>query len=469
MLLEALALCAATLAVSTLLLLLLLRRQMAPRDGSRVTVAFFHPYCHAGGGGERVLWAAVMATAAAWRERGPGEARQLDMVIYSGDVPADGVDEEEQAAAIVARARARFDLAVDRRALRFVFLRQRRWVEAKTYPRLTLLGQSLGSLVLAAEALARCYPHVWIDTMGYAFAYPLVRLLGGATVVSYTHYPTVSGDMLATAPSRAKLYYWRLFARVYGAAGRMCHVPMVNSSWTAGHVREIWRVDNVRVVFPPCPTENLRKLSVVGRPGTGKRAGEPRFGLSVAQFRPEKAHGLQLDALAALIGDARDGEFDDVVLTLAGGCRGDEDEARVDALKRRARELGIEKHVEFKINVPYPELEALMARSVFGLHTMWMEHFGIGVVEYMAAGMICLAHDSGGPKADIVVDVQGKPTGFRATSKDEYAASMRTILRMSDGERETMVRRARAHVATFSDEAFADAWRSAMALVPQLQ
>jgi hypothetical protein len=40
-------------------------------------------------------------------------------------------------------------------AIQFVYLTQRRWVEAKSYPRLTLLGQSLGSMILAAEAVIR--------------------------------------------------------------------------------------------------------------------------------------------------------------------------------------------------------------------------------------------------------------------------------------------------------------------------
>lgn len=36
---------------------------------------------------------------------------------------------------------------------------------------------------------------VFLDTAGWAFAYPLARA-AGCRVVSYTHYPTVSADML---------------------------------------------------------------------------------------------------------------------------------------------------------------------------------------------------------------------------------------------------------------------------------
>jgi len=31
------------------------------RQQKRTVVGFFHPYCNAGGGGERVLWAAIQA------------------------------------------------------------------------------------------------------------------------------------------------------------------------------------------------------------------------------------------------------------------------------------------------------------------------------------------------------------------------------------------------------------------------
>jgi alpha-1,2-mannosyltransferase len=40
-------------------------------------VGFFHPFCNAGGGGERVLWAAVRATQRRWPK--------AKIVVYTGD------------------------------------------------------------------------------------------------------------------------------------------------------------------------------------------------------------------------------------------------------------------------------------------------------------------------------------------------------------------------------------------------
>ncbi len=51
-----------------------------------------------------------------------------------------------------------------------------------------------------------------------------------------------------------------------------------------------------------------------------------------------------------------------------------------------AGELGIADHVEFCVNASFDQLRALLGDAVAGLHTMVDEHFGISVVEYMAAG-----------------------------------------------------------------------------------
>jgi len=47
-------------------------------------VGFFHPFCNAGGGGERVLWAAVRATQQRWPK--------AKCVVYTGDHDASKED-----------------------------------------------------------------------------------------------------------------------------------------------------------------------------------------------------------------------------------------------------------------------------------------------------------------------------------------------------------------------------------------
>ena len=73
-------------------------------------------------------------------------------------------------------------------------------------------------------------------------------------------------------------------------------------------------------------------------------------------------------------------------LKLAGSCRGPGDEARVQELRRVCQQLKLDGCVDFCINVSFPELQQLLAGAVGGLNTMVDEHFGISIVEYMAAG-----------------------------------------------------------------------------------
>lgn len=150
------------------------------QNGIRIGV--FHPYCNAGGGGERVLWCAIRALQQQYADK-------IHITIYTGDLNV-AVDR------ILLNAKNVFNVSVDAANIDFVFLQRRHWIEPKRYPRLTLVGQSIGSMILAMEALLKYQPDVFIDTMGYAFTYPIFRYLGGCKVGAYTHYPTVSQDMM---------------------------------------------------------------------------------------------------------------------------------------------------------------------------------------------------------------------------------------------------------------------------------
>ncbi|KYO34357.1 GDP-Man:Man(3)GlcNAc(2)-PP-Dol alpha-1,2-mannosyltransferase [Alligator mississippiensis] len=176
--------------------------------------------------------------------------------------------------------------------------------------------------------------------------------------------------------------------------------------------------------------------------------------VSVGQFRPEKDHPLQIRAFAKLLEKKTLGQQPLLKLMLIGGCRNQEDEQRVNGLQKLCEELGINRNVEFKVNIPFEELKKYLADATIGLHTMWNEHFGIGIVECMAAGTVILAHDSGGPKLDIVVPYEGNITGFLADNEDTYAETMAHILSLSAEKSLEIRKNARHSVSRFSDQEF---------------
>ncbi|CAJ0585154.1 unnamed protein product, partial [Mesorhabditis spiculigera] len=422
------------------------------------SVAFFHPYCNAGGGGERVLWAAVRSVRA--------EHPDLTCYIYSGDTNA-------TKESILWKAHTFFGIELDGKKLEVVFLKSRRVVEPQLYPVLTLLLQTLAGGVLAFEALWKLTPEIMVDSMGYPMSTFVFKLFGATKTGAYIHYPTISTDMIdvvarrqaafnnantSTVFSNLKLVYYYLFAAFYRFLGLFVDVIMVNGTWTKGHITSIWHRQDVELVFPPVNTDKLRAW---------ENNAEELFNdeiniVSVGQIRPEKNHRLQIAALKQFLdGLDRERYPQKIRLSITGGCRNQDDQDRVDALKKYAEELGVTKSVDWQLNVKSDELERLLQNSLINLHTMRNEHFGIAVVEGLASGSIMVAHNSGGPAMDIVVP-EGE-VGFLADTCEEYVARMNEILALDGEVRDNIRRKARVHVNKFSEAQFDDSWSAAFA------
>jgi alpha-1,2-mannosyltransferase len=271
-----------------------------------------------------------------------------------------------------------------------------------------MLLQSLGSLILAYEAISSFVPDVFIDTMGYAFTLPFVKSALDIPTAAYIHYPTISTDMLQRLPgtSIAKNIYWRLFALAYGYVCQQVDVLMTNSTWTRMHMEQLTgkkvSKGEIRVIFPPCDTTALTKLPLSPR---------EKCIVYVAQFRPEKDHATVLKAFSLLLTE-NEKMRKDVKLVLIGSTRDDRDKQKVSDLRDMAKSLDIHQNVEFICDSPWENIVSWLVRGWIGTNAMWNEHFGIGVVEYMAAGLIPVVHNSGGPKMDIVTELSGKSTGM---------------------------------------------------------
>ncbi|KAF5393470.1 hypothetical protein D9757_000670 [Collybiopsis confluens] len=452
------------------------------QDPKSKLVGFFHPYCNAGGGGERVLWTAIAALQRSEPNTVP--------VVYTGDI--DATKDE-----IIFKVKARFDITLDPKSLAFVFLSSRKFVEDSTWPRFTLLGQSIGSMYLAGEAMLKLIPDLFIDTMGYAFTFHVVTVLADIPIGAYVHYPTISVNMLNRVKSQkashnnsgrissslllsqAKLLYYRIFLHYYSSSLRKAAFIMVNSSWTQNHINAAlghsdilldalhyafpltWLLRSkyksatyASIVYPPCDTREISKFSLNGR---------DRVVLSLAQFRPEKDHPMQIRALHKLLLDhPQYGDSEHPLkLVMIGGCRNLEDEARVNGLRSLAKDLGVENHVEFLVSAPYSIMLSRLSTASVGLHTMLDEHFGINIVEFMAAGLIPVAHKSGGPLQDIVVPFDGQPTGFHADSVETFAKALHAALSLPASEDLAIRQRARTWaVQRFSEAEFEKGWNA---------
>ncbi|OEU17486.1 putative glycosyltransferase [Fragilariopsis cylindrus CCMP1102] len=443
------------------------RRDQQNRRPKKITYAFFHPYASGGGGGERVLWKII-------------QFLQL--------------------------------------------LSQKNQHQYKEYlsprPFLSLVMESWGTMKLARQAIllmkkqqqqqqqpeSECEfesEFIFCDTTGYAFTFAVVRWMCSSTttrILAYVHYPTISTDMMLwewrknssnndnisisikrRIKTVIKLIYYYLFSLIYGICGSLADLVLVNSTWTYNHINSLWRFGGggdgtgsqkqpIRIVYPPCRVPNrvdynnnndiLRENTII----------------SIGQFRPEKNHKLQIQALSVVLKKHPElrkmtpktkattkirispspiiSTGGDVKLLLIGSCRNDADQGRVDDLRRLVKQLHLQDHVIFSINPPYHELQSSMMKASIGIHTMRQEHFGIGIVEMMAAGLLTIAHNSGGPKTDIILQVIIVGTGFLATTIEEYADAIFKALTMDVKDSQNMRRNAQASATRFSDDAF---------------
>eukprot|EP00166_Cyanidium_caldarium_P003308 ctg_3219.g613 len=516
-------------------------------DGN--AVAFLHPSCAGGGGGERVLWCAVHALL---QSRGVGASNEAlegarsaasdassdlppprRIVVYTQryrphgkSVSASDLSSYIRECVVQQFGEETFAAAVS--AVELIPLWTTPLLEPRRYPVLTLLLQTLAGGVVALEIALRHLrnlawyaignrlsanlsrrwhlsgggmPAVLIDSVGVPFALPCLKAFtaGRLYTAAYVHYPLVSGEMeVAAAASRQRfgkrwrlLYYRWLLLPLYERCGQFTDVVMVNSSWTQAHMRHRWRRWSSRlrnawlasadpkagadagerpmsVVYPPCgPFEEAAAPAPL--PDLSCDTVRQRW-MSIGQFRPEKRHALQADAFATALERYRQ-QVPHLQLTMFGGVRNGVDRARVTQLQHRVAscsraECPTAERVHFVVNAPRATIERALRSGEYGVyvHTMRDEHFGISIVEAAAAGLLVVAHASGGARADILNAHDGgdspEPLGLLFHTDAELVERIAdAAFRLPPSVLQAMQQRAQRRCrARFSDAAFCRAF-----------
>lgn len=372
--------------------------------------------------------------------------------------------------------RDRFGLEISNQIqLHFIHLHQYRYL-LQPIPFLSLLLESFGAMCLAYIGLYRSLllpiissthryhhatslskssysctyllPDLFIDTTGCAFTYLPAKLLFGCHILAYVHYPTISTDMLQLVWERRrsgtynhqsyisqsfittyiKLFYYVLFAILYGCVGSLSTMVLVNSTWTYNHISSLWKHvsyrKRIRILYPPCSlpggkdqpqtSNSIRTLTgettstttTTNDDDTDRRR-QPII-LSIGQFRPEKDHTLQIEAMALYLRQHYPTSLDhknnnrssdqSVVpkLVLIGSCRNTADQQRLNTLQQLCRTLQISEQVQFVVNEPFAIVQQYLNISTIGIHTVrtrclvlsWLDEYWICCFTFFSVGTI---------------------------------------------------------------------------------
>ena len=213
--------------------------------------------------------------------------------------------------------------------------------------------------------------------------------------ISYIHYPA----LIYFYEKKGRGLCWRLYnwaVKLYADRLKRDIIPgrvLTNSTWTAA---QIYRVHHIiaDVVYPPVDVEYFGR--VAGSDGREKLV------VTVSRFTEEK----RLDRIVDVAARLRDYTF----VLIGSAC---EHSRRVlDEIERRVREHRLD-NVVVETNLPRTRMLEYLRDARFYLHPEFTEHFGIAVVEAMAAGLVPLVYRDGGAWYDVVSRVWDS-LGYRA-------------------------------------------------------
>lgn len=445
---------------------------------SRLSIGFFQPHCTNGSDSERVLWTTIESISKRYH-------KEIQILIYTGDV---GFTSEE----ILRRAEQCFGINFKpyRSSITFIYLRSRCLIDAKYYSIFSVLGPSLGSIIVGFEALLRFIPDIYFDSTGFAFTYPCFHYFANIPIIAYIHQPIITTDLLdqsnetsfgawrleSSVISQIESISYQLFAYVYGWCGRCSQMIFCDSQWTKTHIDSIWGSSRVHLIYPPC---DIQQPSA-----TSDSADEDEQKIvSVGPFRPDQNHQVQIQAfqqllerfVRVLINDVNQSDLfrhpeyrQKLRLILIGRVQDNDQRRYVEHLRTLIESLNLNEEVQFKFDLTRTDLQTELKQATIGLHTKHLDSFSIcksnrpantssltsfnlALVDMMAASLIVLAHRSGAPQVDIIDDGQ---TGYLADDLDSYATAMNDILTMPSDQRRQIQEHVRDSVARFSPSSF---------------
>ena len=418
-------------------------------------VSFVHPFCADCGGGEKVLWR-IITSLIDYNNQNPNNVIKVN--IISG--------RKDDLTQLKDKLKSRFNIDFNKpKSSSFVLdvelVKMKNSFMLQPQSIATMILQILGQIFFAFEIITTIYSDVYCDTTGLPFTYAVLKIFGHSKVTAYTHYPFISYDMISEVENnisgvhsrgvfskisilkKLKILYYKSILFLYKFMGMFVTYAQCNSSWTYNHMVKIWTKTKLDKVYPPCSTGIYGECS--------KNKNRQNLIVSFAQFRPEKNQKMQIQILKKLIDT---GNFPDLQLHIIGAVRGQDDEILFNKLQIQINNLNLQNNIKLIKNAPFQDIINEFANAKIGIHTMRNEHFGISIIEMMAAGLIVITHNSAGAKDDIIGPVKDKSVGILVDDENGYVEQISNILSNYSHVVDNIVPFGIQRANGFSDEAF---------------
>jgi glycosyltransferase involved in cell wall biosynthesis len=196
-----------------------------------------------------------------------------------------------------------------------------------------------------------------------------------------------SRNCQAKLQSSRKREYFEILK--YGYCNLMKNsIVITNSEFSRRAIVNAFGLEDIRVLSPPIDLETFRNSALMINGGGG---GERRdIILVISRIAPHKKMENAIK-LAKILKDNNIGSEMKIVGNLYSYFSD-----YYSGLKQMIKELGLTDYVTFEINASLDQLLSIIQESRVYFHPMVGEHFGMSVIEAIAAGLIAVVPDEGG-------------------------------------------------------------------------
>jgi alpha-1,2-mannosyltransferase len=236
-----------------------------------------------------------------------------------------------------------------------------------------------------------------INTHGNALPYSGIS---NVPYIIYLHFPTL---LIRSEEYRNMKYqsslFWKAYLKPYQVMlGRMSKkairkskLILTNSEFSRNAIKRLYPDSDPQVLYPPVDVD---RFSPALQPSG---MNDSRQVLVLSRLSPEKQVENAVKTAARLPSDIR---FR-ILGSLAPSNRG-----YFKMLKKMVHDNGLEDRVSIQPNATNQELMHAMSDSSVYLHTMVGEHFGVSIIEAMAAGLVPVVPSYGGCSEIVPPDYQ---------------------------------------------------------------